>query len=184
METWKSVPGFEGVEASSEGRIRRSRDQKILNWSYSGRSFEYPRVVLSINPKRRGVIQSTRKHCVHILVAKTFIGECPPGYEHNHKDGNKANPAADNLEFVTRSQNQQHSIHQLGHPTARKGTHHGMCKLTDDDVREIHRLRAERKPIRVIADQFGVKESRVSTIARGRGWTHLALPDLGRFKVI
>lgn len=54
-----------------------------------------------------------QKLYVHRLVAQAFI----PGdasLEINHKDGDKTNNRANNLEWVTRSQNQIHSTHILG----------------------------------------------------------------------
>lgn len=47
---------------------------------------------------------------VHRLVALCWIGKCPEGYEVNHKDGNKANNHADNLEYVTSKQNKAHAL--------------------------------------------------------------------------
>ena len=48
---------------------------------------------------------------VHQLVAKAFLGEPPfPVYTQiNHKDGNKANNSALNLEYATPAQNTAHS---------------------------------------------------------------------------
>ena len=53
-----------------------------------------------------------KTHKVHRLVAKAFLPP-PPSEKHtqvNHKDNNPANNRADNLEWVTRSENIQHSF--------------------------------------------------------------------------
>lgn len=51
-----------------------------------------------------------KKHFLHRLIAETFIPN-PNGLpEVNHKDGNKKNNHFKNLEWVTRSENQQHAL--------------------------------------------------------------------------
>ena len=55
---------------------------------------------------------SSKAHRVHRLVAKAFLPP-PPSEKHtqvNHIDGNPANNRADNLEWVTRSENIRHSF--------------------------------------------------------------------------
>lgn len=60
---------------------------------------------------------------VHRLVWETFVGEIPKGYEINHKDGNKANCALNNLELTSHSDNIKHSYNVLGR-TIPKGDKH------------------------------------------------------------
>lgn len=47
-----------------------------------------------------------RTMSIHKLVARTFIGERPKGYDIDHKDGNKLNNHVSNLHYVTRKENQ------------------------------------------------------------------------------
>lgn len=53
-------------------------------------------------------------------------------------------------------------------PTA--GEQHGEAKLTDDAVREIRRSSLTG---RALAAQFGVSESAISLVRRGKAWTHI-----------
>jgi hypothetical protein len=68
---------------------------------------------------------------VHVLVAQAFLGPCPLGMEVNHKDANGLNPAADNLEYTTRSGNAVHAFTKGCHSS---GEHHRWAKLSQDDV--------------------------------------------------
>lgn len=173
-EVWKPIPGFVGYEASSEGRIRKVT-YGILKPQTSGRQTDYPRV--PIWNKRLGGPHG-RRFSVHMLVARAFLGECPEGMEHNHKDGNKNNARPDNLEFVTSSQNRRHAIDVLGHKTPR-GAKHGSAKLNDDKVKAVHAMRESGASLKDVAAAFGVGLATVSTICSGGSWQHLELRDLG-----
>ena len=105
-----------------------------------------------------------RKYSVHILVAKAFIGECPPGWEHNHKDGNKRNARPDNLEFVTKSENIRHAYRVLG-KTTQQGSKHGMHKLTETEVVQIRTLHAQGLfTLQQLASNYGVSVPSISMI--------------------
>ena len=108
VEFWRDVGGFEGIyQVSNLGRVR-SLDRKVHTYIKKGRilkSFDnghhYQYLTLSDGTKKR-------KHYVHILVAKAFI-ENPNEYEQvNHKDFDKTNNRANNLEWVSREQNREH----------------------------------------------------------------------------
>ena len=72
------------------------------------------------------------------IVAAAFIGPRPDGLHVNHKDGDRHNNAAANLEYVTRRQNEDHAVAHLLHAW---GERHGMRKLTEQQVRWIRSMR-------------------------------------------
>ena len=108
-EIWKDIEGYEGIyQVSNLGRVR-SLDRKVWNYTKKGRILKshsnghgYQNV--SLHNKNK-----IEKHAyIHILVAKAFIPNPENKKEVNHKDFNKENNCADNLEWVTREENKKH----------------------------------------------------------------------------
>jgi hypothetical protein len=102
MEVWKDIKGYEGlyqvsnfgrVKSLSNGRARKEKMRKI-----SVRSGGYLYVGLYKNNKGQ-------KFSVHRLVAEAFVPNPNKLNEVNHKDENATNNCADNLEWCTRSYN-------------------------------------------------------------------------------
>lgn len=92
-EIWKPVAGFEGLyEVSNLGRVKGKR---VLKPNNTGKYFQ---VCLSKNGRKYYV-------SIHRMVAMAFVPN-PNGFpEVNHKDENKLNNAADNLEWISRMSN-------------------------------------------------------------------------------
>lgn len=108
METWKDVIGYEGLyQVSDLGNV------KSLN--YKGKGYEQNLVTMV--RKRDGYIEvglckdgKNQKKKVHRLVAEAFLPN-PNGFPQvNHKDENKANNSADNLEWCTNQYNINYSV--------------------------------------------------------------------------
>lgn len=133
---WRPAPGFPGYEVSRDGQVRRSAPGRrtfvgrLLRTVVSGPGY------VMCNPVRDGRNVSTY---VHRLVAAAFLGPCPDGHEVNHKDGDKTNPHADNLEYVTHRGN---ALHAVRTGLIRSGADSPHAKLTADEVAA---LRADRE---------------------------------------
>ena len=140
-EIWIPMEEF-GNEfyVSNYGRIKRVERK----W-YSGRKNTTIKIIPESIVKQRvvpnGYIKATicynsvkKSYSVHRLVAIHFIPN-PNNYpEVNHKDGNKVNNSVYNLEWVTKSENQLHSVHVLNH---KKGSYpKNLGKETADKIRE------------------------------------------------
>ena len=99
---WKLHPKYDNILVSDEGVVLR---QKRGKWSELN---QYPN---ARGYMRIGVAPGTIKQCVHTLVAETFVNNPDPDSKKyvNHIDGNKRNNRADNLEWVTASENQKHA---------------------------------------------------------------------------
>lgn len=110
MEEWRDIKGYEGIyKISNLGRIERQEFKQILPNGAVGiikkhilkpmvGTNEYLYIQLCKN-------NHVKRYSVHRLVAQAFIPN-PNGYkEVNHKDENRMNPCADNLEWCDRLYN-------------------------------------------------------------------------------
>lgn len=97
-EIWKETP-YTDIYVSNIGRVRHGR--KILSGTLHEKG--YRKVGFRTNGKTKYIY-------VHQLVCRAFNGE--PLNERmiiNHKDGNKQNNCAGNLEWITQSENVKHA---------------------------------------------------------------------------
>lgn len=102
METWKDIADYEGLyKVSSHGKVYSCITGKILNTRLS--SSGYLKVQLYKNNQPKTVY-------IHRLVASSFLDKKSENLEVNHIDGNKTNNNIENLEWVTKSENQIHAI--------------------------------------------------------------------------
>lgn len=130
--------------------------------------------------KKSGYIQyaltesgKTSHISAHRLVARIFCPGYALGLQVNHKNGIKTDNRADNLEWVTASENKVHALRVLGRNPAR-GSRVGGAKLKEHDVVQIKKMiRAGSLFHREIAAQFCVGRECISMIARGRIWKHI-----------
>jgi hypothetical protein len=173
-EEWRWVPGYESkYEVSNQGGVRshitcrgtvRKKPRLVRPWTSNK---GYP--VVGLVGKRRFL--------VHRLVALTFIPNPKDAPCVNHKDSNRANSHANNLEWVTRSENQKHgyrfgSIRVPGY----RGEKNAQSKLTEEQVLEIRHLYRWRSPDAnqyVLAHRYNVHQSIIGDIVHRRTWTHI-----------
>lgn len=106
---------------------------------------------------------------VHRLVAAAFHGPCPDGLECNHKNGIKRDNRPENLEYVTKGQNEHHA-HQIG-LKSHKGSRNANAKLNERAVHECKKMYAAGVSQSKIAKRFGVSQSAVSLTINGRNWS-------------
>jgi hypothetical protein len=165
MEIYKDIKGFEGrYQVSNFGNIKSIRK----NGSF----------IIKKQHKERGgymlVGIGKKTVTVHKLVAQTFIGKIPEGYEVNHIDLNRANNHVDNLEICTRSENMKHA-YKFGSVKVpdNSGEKNGMSKLTKEDVLQIRELAKTNMPKISIMNQFKISRSALSFIVKRKRWAHI-----------
>ncbi len=146
-EVWKPV--LDGwYEVSNLGTVRRLKPGRGTRVGWVQRiwldNYGYQMVGPYIAGKR---IRAK----VHRLVAGAFIGPCPPGKEVNHKDGDKTNNRADNLEYLTKSENVLHSY--------RNGLRTPPVIYPQATIDEAKRLRKDGLAYRAISERTGMSRT-------------------------
>lgn len=152
-EIWKWVDGYEHLYAvSSLGNVAKAtmglEPERLLNMVDNGNG--YLRVGLYLN----GV---SKHYYVHRLVAQAFIPNDQNKPQVNHIDGNRQNNVVENLEWVTRSENNKHAFYVLGAKKVNR-------KLSDEQVRLI---RGDQREHKIIAAEYGISRAYVSAIKTG-----------------
>jgi hypothetical protein len=117
-ESFKEIEGFPSYEVSNYGRIVSSfiRGYRILKPQKDAMGYLHVRLYKddeSLGRYKNGA-KKPKLEKVHRLVAKAFVEkpDIDQYLEVNHKDSDKTNNHYSNLEWVTRSQNIQHSYDQ------------------------------------------------------------------------
>ena len=98
---WKPIKGYEDLyEIDNCGVVRNKRTLRLLKLCVSKKGY------ICVGLHKNGV---EKKFKIHRLVAEAFIKNPLNKKEVNHIDENKQNNNVDNLEFVTRRENVNHS---------------------------------------------------------------------------
>lgn len=113
---------------------------------------------------------ASSQYLIHRLVASTFIGDVKGMHVH-HKDHNKKNPDADNLEIMTVAD------HHIGHS---RGDRNATAKMSNDDVRDICEMLKDGKThvaiSKVMTEKLGIPitVSSIEKISSGSNWAWLS----------
>lgn len=176
-EIWKDVESYETLyQVSTFGRIKRLKvsvvDKKEGMRIHKGGILvphtlnnRYKYNDLSKDGKEK-------RYLIHRLVALTFIPNPEGKSDVNHKDGNPANNNVDNLEWMTRAENNLHAFRVLHREPVksmfgRKGKLHHcskpiICINTNQQF----------ECITTAAKQLGLNRSNISKVLKGT-YTHV-----------
>lgn len=157
-ETWKPIPGFEGrYEVSSHGRFRGlpremiykdGRRGMLRGGLLKGGTTTDGYLVVSLDTKHRKL--------AHRLVAEAFLG--PQEYRRtvNHKDGDKANNRADNLEWATYGENNDHA-RNTG-LNQQHGEANNLARHSDQFIQAVRNVHARYSPTwEELGQMFGLR---------------------------
>lgn len=164
-ERWLPVVGYEGFyEVSDQGRVRRVNSRLrgdgliALNLDHKG----YPKAHLCVEGKRK-------RHLVHRLVCRAFHGEPPENTEAGHRNGIRGDARADNVRWVTRSENNKDTIlHGNWKPplSGRSRSEHPQAKYSDEVMLQIIADMECGFGSRRISKKYGISQSYAGRIKR------------------
>ena|SRR3990167_5295907 len=162
-EVWQPISDYPWTgkyEVSSAGRVRRG--DKILKQSNNGTG--YLVVTLSENNQQKTQL-------VHRLVARAFIINTTGQSAINHKDGDKKNNVANNLEWMSLADNNRHAYRTgLNNQT---GESNAFAKLTDEQALAIQ---SSDEKTDVLVERYKVSPTTIRDIRRKHRWSHLNQP--------
>lgn len=115
---------------------------------------------------------SGKKVQLHQVIAVMVYGSDCIGMTVNHKDGNKFNNSASNLELLTRADNARHE-HISGLAKYVYGEEKGTSKLREGQVLEIREKLNKGVSQRKIASEYGVSKNTINCINLGKTWRHV-----------
>lgn len=173
-EEWRLCVRFPLYEVSDLGRVRRQDTQQVLKQWPNGHGYPY----VSINRKTIRV---------HPLIAAAFIcGPRSPKTEVNHVDAIKTNNRARNLEYLSPSAHLRHTVENHRHDSGdlwekrhkkhcenMRGEKHPLAEITEEQAREVKRLRREGLTCRQISDVLQISWHIVRSIAANQSWKYV-----------
>lgn len=184
MEIWKPVIGHEDkYEVSNLGNVR-SIDRTVEQVSCQGTPCTRRLKGKQLKPKTTQfgyysvnlyTVSSGRSDTfIHRIVAEAFIPNPEGKTQVNHINGIKKDNRIENLEWVTPSENVQHS-YSIGIHKVSTGENHGLTKISEEDVRFIRENFKKRDPIygaTGLGKRFGVCPQTVLNIVNQKTWQY------------
>lgn len=157
-EEWRDLPAIGNYRVSNQGRVFSGAKGRVLTGT----------PIKGYTNVRLG----ERLYPIHRLVCLAFHGMPDDGMMAGHLDGNPQNNRADNLAWITRSEN---TLHSIAHGTfagranlhVMVGEEHPSAKLTVEKALEI---RASPLSYRALAAAFGVSRRTIEQIRLGKRW--------------
>lgn len=96
-QIWKDIDGASLYKVSSNGDVMNKKTGKLRKWQNNGNGYFFVNLITDNGSKKN--------YYIHRLVAQAFIPN-PLGLpEVNHKDEDKSNNIVENLEWITKKDN-------------------------------------------------------------------------------
>ena len=173
LEIWKPIKTESGYEVSNLGRVR-SVDRCGCVFLYGkNRIRHYKGRVLaqSLDGKKnyRQVNICGRVYSVHRLVAEAFVDNPNDYKEVNHKDENKQNNEASNLEWCDHRYNSNYGSKKL----SVRGERNPCNKFSEETIREIRREYIEgdsKNGLTALSKKYGISLTHTYNIIHRKRW--------------
>jgi len=172
----KDIEGYEGLYAvSDDGKVwsyPKGTNSKQGNWLSIDYSRNYPMV---------GFIKDgiKKRFTLHRLVAEAFCDK-PEGCDQvNHINGDKKDNRAENLEWVTASENRLHAwreglqVATEAHKESARKAGKARRMFTDEQIRQIRKLAEMTFKQRDIAAMFSTSQAVIQYILSGKTYSEV-----------
>ena len=169
-EIWKDIQGYEGLyQISNMGRVK-----SVERTAKNGRGYRtVPEKIMKPYKNSDGYLQvglykddKGKKYYVHRLVADTFL-ENPEEYtEVNHRDEDKENNRADNLEWCSRSYNNNYGTKNKR--ISEKNTNNPKISKAVIGINKVSGLILEFPSTKEASRQLGIPNSQICACLKGR----------------
>lgn len=151
MEVWKDIKGFEeNYKISNLGRVYGKKRGKVMKNTMHKDG--YPQIKLTKNSKRTMFL-------IHRLIAIHFIPTNDFNLEVNHINADRSDYSINNLEWVTRNENQKHSC-VIGK---------NFRKL---DKKRVEEIRLDKRKYKLISLDYKVSQSVICRIKNNKLHIH------------
>lgn len=176
-EDWRPIVGYEGLyEVSNQGRVRslaRTRRSRTGRTAKVGMRLIVTHKLPS--PHNHWIVTLSKdgnrsSYPLHCVVLTAFAGPAPDGLQCRHLDGDPDNNRRDNLSWGTPLEN---AADRDAHGRTARGDRNAAAQLTEAQAREIKSRPMGYGTGKRIAKEYGVSESIISDIRKGRTWSHL-----------
>lgn len=165
MENWKDIEGFPKYQVSDLGRIRslKFKEPRFILIQLGKNGYSFVCFYTKGKPKVKDL---------HRLVASHFVPNPHNKRQVNHINGNKTDNRSENLEWLTPSENQQHSI-RVGLRNDR-GEASVNSKLTTQQVLDMRKMYQEESITYLeLSKRFSVHRDYVGLVIRKERWAHI-----------
>lgn len=174
QEIWKDVCGYEGYyQVSNLGNVKSLDRIDCRGRHLKGKivpHFSEKDGYLIVSFCKNGIAKHFR---VHRLVASAFIQNPHNLSEVNHKDENKKNNCAENLEWCNTKYNINYGKRNQRVSEALSGEKTYNHKLTEEQVKEIrstYQRRSKDFNAKKLSKMYGVSLSHISRIINKKRW--------------
>jgi hypothetical protein len=167
-EDWSPIEGYEGLYAISNlGKVKRltsgtnTHAGKILT-PIINKKTGYPYVKLCKNGK-------TRKAKLHLMVASAFLPPSPdPDFIVEHKSGIKTDARAENLEYISRSENTKRAI-RMGLQKLCYASDNGNSKLSNEQIAQLKQdNETGNYTQKLLAEKYGISRTYTNYVLNGK----------------
>lgn len=171
---FRKIPSLDlKYEVNSNGTIFRNSVSKKQN-----------KIILDMHHSKTGyyttwvnIDHHVKRVPIHRVVAETFIGPCPEGYEVDHRDRDSTNNDYTNLRYVTKSEqmkNRDHTnIAARGSKNLEIARHERMKPVYLSGNDEIKKFESVTETARYLSETYGTTvESERSKLKKNRSHIH------------